>query len=241
MKRFKLGAVIGLMAALVAGVGEAKEQRLVFSGYTESTTLTDFQALVKLGEGQNGFSYSDYAANDGTCGGYLFAHMRTGRECGHLYFDVSRDGLTWTQLNGGREIPLSPSYFGHPYITEDDHGEFYLIGAHRFHDQGPPPLVLRQLPQVRRQGDGDSPRRRGSCTARRGSWATSGRTPRSRSRREASRITCARASTSSHPTTGTATWTSPTSTAGGALNAKSDHAVERSVMSRLRRLLPHQA
>ena len=153
------------MAALVAGVGEAKEQRLVFSGYTESTTLTDFQALVKLGEGQNGFSYSDYAANDGTCGGYLFAHMRTGRECGHLYFDVSRDGLTWTQLNGGREIPLSPSYFGHPYITEDDHG----------------------------------------------------------------------------PTTGTATWTSPTSTAGGALNAKSDHAVERSVMSRLRRLLPHQA
>ncbi len=39
----------------------------------------------------------------------------------------------------------------------------------------------------------------------------------------------------------TATWTSPTSTAGGALNAKSDHAVERSVMSRLRRLLPHQA
>ena len=72
-------------------------------------------------------------------------------------------------------------------------------------------------------------------------WATSGRTPRSRSRREASRITCARASTSSRPTTGTATWTSPTSTAGGALNAKSDHAIERSVMSRLRRLLPHQA
>ena len=137
---------------------EQDSARLVFSGYTESTTLTDFQALVKLGEGQNGFSYSDYAANDGTCGGYLFAHMRTGRECGHLYFDVSRDGLTWTQLNGGREIPLSPSYFGHPYITEDDHGEFYLIGAHRFHDQGPPPLVLRQLPQVRRQGDGDAVR-----------------------------------------------------------------------------------
>ena len=70
-------------------------------------------------------------AADGTGGGYLFAHMRTGREYGHLYFDVSRDGLTWTQLNGGREMPLAPSYFGHPYITEDDHGEFYLIGAQR--------------------------------------------------------------------------------------------------------------
>ena len=86
-------------------------------------------------------------AADGAGGGYLFAHMRTGREYGHLYFDVSRDGLTWTQLNGGREIPLSPSYFGHPYITEDDHGEFYLIGA-----QGTPPhdvVVWRSRDLVR--------------------------------------------------------------------------------------------
>ncbi|MBQ6340016.1 MAG: glycosyl hydrolase family 32 [Kiritimatiellae bacterium] len=62
-------------------------------------------------------------------GGYLFAHMRTGREYGHLYFDVSRDGLAWTPLNGGREIPLTPAYLGHPYVTEDDQGEFYLIGT----------------------------------------------------------------------------------------------------------------
>ncbi|MBR6733993.1 MAG: glycosyl hydrolase family 32 [Kiritimatiellae bacterium] len=69
------------------------------------------------------------AAATGAGGGYLFAHMRTGREYGHLYFDVSRDGITWTQINGGREIPLAPAYLGHPYITEDDHGEFYLIGT----------------------------------------------------------------------------------------------------------------
>ena len=69
-----------------------------------------------------GFGYA--AATPSVAGGgYLFAHTRTGRDYGHLYFDVSRDGLTWTQFNGGREIPLAPSYLGHPYITEDDHGE----------------------------------------------------------------------------------------------------------------------
>ena len=68
MKQFKVkaGVVIGLMAGLVAGVVEAKEQRLVFSGYSGSTTLTDFQAMVKLTEGQYGFSYNDYAAKDGS-------------------------------------------------------------------------------------------------------------------------------------------------------------------------------
>ncbi len=58
--------MIGLVAGLVAGVVDAKEQRLVFSGYSGSTTLTDFQAMVKLTEGQYGFSYNDYAAKDGS-------------------------------------------------------------------------------------------------------------------------------------------------------------------------------
>ena len=66
MKQFKVSAVIGLMAGLVAGAVEAKEQRLVFSGYSGSTTLTDFQAMVKLTEGQYDFSYNDYAAKDGS-------------------------------------------------------------------------------------------------------------------------------------------------------------------------------
>lgn len=67
MKMFSRGilAAFGLMAA-AAAMAEAKEQRLVFSGYSGSTTLTDFQAMVKLTEGQYGFSYNDYAAKDGS-------------------------------------------------------------------------------------------------------------------------------------------------------------------------------
>ena len=58
-------AAAAAMAASAA-FGEAKEQKLVFSGYSGTTTLTDFQAMVKLTEGQYGFSYNDYAANDGS-------------------------------------------------------------------------------------------------------------------------------------------------------------------------------
>ena len=43
-------------------------------------------------------------AADGAGGGYLFTHMRTGREYGHLYFDVSRDGVTWTHANWGEGV-----------------------------------------------------------------------------------------------------------------------------------------
>ena len=67
MKMFSRGilAAFGLMVA-AAAMAEAKEQRLVFSGYSGATTLTDFQALVKLTEGQYGFSYNDYSAKDGS-------------------------------------------------------------------------------------------------------------------------------------------------------------------------------
>ena len=44
----------------------AKETTLALAGYTGTTTLTNFQALVKLSEGRFGFSYDDYAAKDGT-------------------------------------------------------------------------------------------------------------------------------------------------------------------------------
>ena len=44
----------------------AKEATLMLAGYTGTTTLTNFQALVKLSEGRFGFSYDDYAAKDGT-------------------------------------------------------------------------------------------------------------------------------------------------------------------------------
>ena len=45
---------------------DAKEATLVLAGYTGTTTLTNFQALVKLNEGRFGFSYDDYAAKDGS-------------------------------------------------------------------------------------------------------------------------------------------------------------------------------
>jgi hypothetical protein len=51
---------------LMATAASAKEQRLVFAGYEGLSTLTDFQALVKLTEGQYGFSYADFAAKDGS-------------------------------------------------------------------------------------------------------------------------------------------------------------------------------
>ena len=40
----------------------AKETTLALAGYTGTTTLTNFQALVKLNEGRFGFSYDDYAS-----------------------------------------------------------------------------------------------------------------------------------------------------------------------------------
>jgi autotransporter-associated beta strand protein len=47
-------------------VEKEKEVRLLFAGYTSEEILTDFQALVKLSEGQYGFSYEDYSIKDGS-------------------------------------------------------------------------------------------------------------------------------------------------------------------------------
>ena len=54
------------MAAALPSWAEAKEATLMLAGYTGTTTLTNFQALVKLNEGRFGFSYDDYAAKDGS-------------------------------------------------------------------------------------------------------------------------------------------------------------------------------
>ena len=65
-----LKAVVSAAAICVAAAlpswAEAKEATLMLAGYTGTTTLTNFQALVKLQEGRFGFSYNDYAAKDGT-------------------------------------------------------------------------------------------------------------------------------------------------------------------------------
>ena len=51
------------VAAALPSWATAKHVTLSCSGYTGTTTLTNFQALVKLTEGVGGFSYSDCAAN----------------------------------------------------------------------------------------------------------------------------------------------------------------------------------
>ena len=67
-------------------------------------------------------------------GGYLFAHM-TNANYGSLFYSISRDGLSWKTLNGGKVI--LESYYGHPDICEgpDVFGEadrrWYMIGVVR--------------------------------------------------------------------------------------------------------------
>ena len=54
------------VAAVLPSWAAAKSVTLTLSGYEGTTTLTNFQALVKLTEGRHGFSYNDYAAKDGS-------------------------------------------------------------------------------------------------------------------------------------------------------------------------------
>ncbi|MFT4054733.1 MAG: glycosyl hydrolase family 43, partial [Novosphingobium sp.] len=56
---------------------------------------------------------------------YLFAHM-TKERYGVLYYSVSRDGLHWQQVNGGR--PVSEDYHGHASIARGADGRYYLVG-----------------------------------------------------------------------------------------------------------------
>ena len=59
-------AIAASMAIPMTATAAAKSSRLMLPGYTGTTTLTNFQALVKLNEGRFGFSYDDYAAKDGS-------------------------------------------------------------------------------------------------------------------------------------------------------------------------------
>jgi hypothetical protein len=56
---------------------------------------------------------------------YLFAHM-THSDYGRLYYSVSRDGLHWFRLNGGKRI--TDDYRGHPDIARGDDGRYYIAG-----------------------------------------------------------------------------------------------------------------
>ena len=59
--------------------------------------------------------------------GYLFAHMMKD-DYGKLYYSVSRDGLHWQLLNGGKRV--FDEYRGHPDICRGHDGRYYLIGNH---------------------------------------------------------------------------------------------------------------
>lgn len=56
---------------------------------------------------------------------YLFAHMMVG-DYGRLYYSVSRDGLHWRLLNGGRRV--DQEYRGHADICRGHDGRYYLVG-----------------------------------------------------------------------------------------------------------------
>ena len=59
-------------------------------------------------------------------GGYLFVHM-TDQNYGRMFYSVSRDGLVWETLNGGKVI--LETYLGHPTLTRGGDGKYYMIGV----------------------------------------------------------------------------------------------------------------
>src|SRR5690554_576515 len=56
---------------------------------------------------------------------YLFAHMMHG-DYGKLYYSVSRDGLNWDLLNGGKRV--AENYHWHPDIVKGPDGVYYMAG-----------------------------------------------------------------------------------------------------------------
>src|SRR5690625_7072895 len=56
---------------------------------------------------------------------YLCADMMHG-DYGKLYYSVSRDGLNWHLLNGGKRV--SENYHGHPDIVKGPDGIYYMAG-----------------------------------------------------------------------------------------------------------------
>jgi len=56
---------------------------------------------------------------------YLFAHMVEG-DYGRLHYSVSRDGLHWEMLNGGKRV--FEDYRGHADLCRGHDGRYYLVG-----------------------------------------------------------------------------------------------------------------
>jgi hypothetical protein len=58
--------------------------------------------------------------------GYLFTHMITS-DYGRLYYSLSRDGLHFTRINGGKRI--NEDYRGHTAVTRGHDGRYYMTGG----------------------------------------------------------------------------------------------------------------
>ena len=96
--RTLVAAAICVAAAPWSSFAEAKEATLKVAGYTSSTTLTDFQALVKLSEGDGyGFSYNE-------AGGSSHYIWFTSADGNTVYpheidkWDTSGDSFVWVRL-----------------------------------------------------------------------------------------------------------------------------------------------
>ena len=100
--------------------GSSSAEKKWFSGWSDAAitvTVVDQETYDGSGGG-----------DDPATGGYLFLH--TGNGDGYYYrmfYALSHDGLSWTELNNGNS-PMA-SYYGFPYVTQDAEGNFYLIGV----------------------------------------------------------------------------------------------------------------
>ena len=96
----KLVALITMMCVAIVSLpsfADAKSVTLSCSGYAGSTTLTDFQALIKLSNGAYGFHYSDCIGADGTD---LWFTDSSGNLISHEVdtWDTSGDSFVWVKI-----------------------------------------------------------------------------------------------------------------------------------------------
>jgi hypothetical protein len=86
----------------------------------------------------------------GTYMGYLFTHM-TSSDYGRLYYAVSKDGLHFKRVNGGKRI--HEEYRGHTSVTKGHDGRYYMTGGiaqlQGGAQCGPPARPKRLVPVLR--------------------------------------------------------------------------------------------
>lgn len=89
---------------------------------TACNTDKDIDVVVPKADNQT----ADANLSPGEGGGYLFAHM-TMSNYGRLYYAVSRDAVTWTELNDAKQV--NTDYYGHPDICKGGDGKWYMLAV----------------------------------------------------------------------------------------------------------------